>query len=412
MQNKKTLLQINTVVNSCSHGRIAEELGQMAMKNDWESYIAFGRNERPSKSKLIKIGNNLDVALHGLQTRLFDRHGLGSCHATEKLIRQIDYINPSVIHLQNIHGYYLNIEVLFKYLAEKNTPVVWTFHDCWPMTGHCSYFDYVGCTKWQTGCHHCPQLKEYPSSLLFDRSRKNYRQKKELFTSIKNLHIVTVSNWLMGIVKQSFFSQFPVSVINNGINIDIFKPTPNPNIKKKYNLENKFIVLGVANVWDSRKGLDVFIELSKLLDDSIKIVLVGLNTTQIKSLPNSITAIPRTENTKELAELYSIAGIYLNLSVEETFGLTTIEAMACGTPALVYNATALPETITDETGFIVKKGDIQSILNCINKVKLQGKSVFTDLCIEHVRRHYDKNICYQPFPKLYESLIEQKDNKA
>lgn len=406
IQNKKSLLQINTVVNSGSHGRIAEELGLLAMENGWASYIAYGRNTRPSKSELIKIGNNRDIYLHGLQTRLFDRHGLGSRSATRELIRQMDEIDPSIIHLHNIHGYYLNIEVLFNYLASKKTPVVWTFHDCWAFTGHCTHFDYIGCLKWKTECFCCPQKSEYPSSILFDRSRRNYALKRKLFTSVKNLHIVTVSDWLKDIVRLSFFSDHPVTVINNGIDTNEFTPTENSALRIKYNLNGKFIILGVASVWSARKGLGVFLKLSEILDDSFSIVLVGLNANQIRNLPDSITAIPRTESIKELSQLYSMADVYLNPSVEETFGLTTIESMACGTPAIVFNATALPEVITDQTGFVVEKGDIQSIIDCIIKVKLEEKSKFSAQCIERVKDFYNKNDCYQHYFKLYDSLLQ------
>ena len=406
MQKRASLLQINTIVNSGSHGRIAEELGLMVMENGWASYIAYGRKTRPSQSELIKIGNNRDIYLHGLQTRLFDRHGLGSKGATQKLIRQIQDINPSIIHLQNIHGYYLNIEVLFHYLAHINTPVVWTFHDCWPFTGHCTHFDFVGCMKWKTECFNCPQKAEYPSSLLFDRSRKNYTLKRKLFTSVRNLHIVTVSNWLKEVVQKSFFSDFPIALINNGIDTNDFAPIENPTLRVKYNLGNKFVILGVASVWSIRKGLNLFLELNEMLDNNFSIVLVGLNANQIRNLPDSITAIPHTESLQELAGLYSLADIYLNPSVEETFGLTTVEAMACGTPAIVFNCTASPEVITTQTGFVVEKGNLQSVIDCIKKVKQEGKSKFSAHCIERVKNFYNKTDSYRHYFELYESLLK------
>ena len=284
----KTLLQINSVVNYGSTGRIVEELGQLAINNGWRSYVAYGRNSNKSKSKLIKIGTACDVKTHGLQTRLFDRHGLGSCNATKKLIEQIKEIKPDIIHLHNLHGYYLNINVLFKYLNVSNIPIVWTFHDCWAMTGHCSYFDFAGCDKWKTECYNCPQKKEYPSSFGLDQSKRNYNLKRELFTSVNNLTIVPVSKWLEGIVRQSFLAKFPIQVINNGINIDIFHALQDFSIRDKYKLKDKFIILGVANVWEHRKGLKDFIELSINLDLNYQIILVGLTESQKKKLPSNI----------------------------------------------------------------------------------------------------------------------------
>lgn len=402
----KTLLQINVVINSGSTGRIAEEIGQTAIKNGWNSTIAYGRVERPSQSELIRIGTDWDIKWHGLQTRLFDRHGLGSVKATQKLIEQIKEIQPSIIHLHNVHGYYLNIEILFDYLAKANIPVVWTLHDCWPMTGHCAHFDFIGCEKWKTTCFNCPQKTSYPASFFADRSKKNYQLKKRLFTSVKNLHVVTVSNWLGGIARQSFLARYPIQIINNGINTDIFSPQNNlEHIRSKYGIGKRFMIVGVATAWSNKKGFNDFIELSRVLDNDTVIVLVGVSEAQLKSLPKLIIAIPRTENTNELAQLYSSADIVLNLSAEETFGLTTVEGFACGTPGIVYNSTASPELITSETGFVVEKGDTNGLLNAINIIKQKGKSSYSKACRERAVKYYNKDDRYLDYLKLYESLL-------
>ncbi|NQU84849.1 MAG: glycosyltransferase [Mariniphaga sp.] len=399
----KNLLQINSVVNSGSTGRIAEEIGQTALNNGWESYIAYGRNERSSKSKLIRIGTDWDIKMHGIQTRLFDRHGLGSKIATEIIVRQIEQIKPDIIHLHNLHGYYLNIELLFNYLSKADLPVVWTLHDCWPMTGHCSHFDFAGCEKWKTLCYDCPQKTSYPSSILFDRSPKNYNLKKQLFTSVRNLTIVPVSSWLGGIVKQSFLSKYPIRVINNGVDLDMFSLQNNTEeVRGKYGIGNRFMLMGVATTWSERKGLEDYMKLSKTLTNDIIIVLVGLSTAQLKTLPPTIIGIARTENISELAKLYSAANIILNLSAEETFGLTTVEGFACGTPSIVYNCTANPELITPETGFIVQKGDIQDLIHAINTIKAKGKSSYGIACRERAEKLYDKVERYRDYLNLYE----------
>ncbi len=399
------LLQINSVVNSGSTGRIAEEIGQAAIAAGWKSYIAYGRNDRPSQSELIKIGNDWDIKLHGIQTRLFDRHGLGSRSATKELIGKIKEISPDIIHLHNIHGYYINIEILFNYLRKTNIPVIWTFHDCWPITGHCAHFTFVGCEKWKTHCNNCPQQKNYPSSWVVDRSEKNYNLKKKLFTSLPNLTLVPVSNWLSGILKESYLQHYPLNVIHNGINTEVFKPSSDNDFRIKYSLENKFILLGVATNWEKRKGLKDYIELSKHLNSDYQIVLVGLSREQIDQLPDNVLGIERTESVEELAIMYSEANIVLNLSYEETFGLTTVEGFACGTPGIVYNATASPELIDESTGLVVEQGDINGLTDAIIKIKKNGKQSYSDACVNRAHRLYKKEDRYKEYIDLYDSLL-------
>ena len=407
----KTILQINTTVNSGSHGRIAEEIGKESMNNGWKSFIAYGRNERPSKSELIRIGTDYDIKLHGMLTRLFDRHGFGSKSATINLIKQIEKINPDIIHLHNIHGYFLNIEVLFNFLAESDIPVVWTLHDCWAFTGHCAYFDSVCCQRWKTGCYSCPLKKAYPASCVIDNSKKNYLDKRALFTSLKNLTIVPVSGWLESLVRDSFLKEIPVQTISNGIDLNLFKPTNNnKEVKESLGITSQFMLLGVASIWENRKGLDDFIKLSHLLDSNTKIVLVGLNDGQLKKLPSTILGIKRTENISQLADLYSAADIVLNLSSEETFGMTTVEGFACGTPGIVYNCTASPELITPETGLVVEKGIINDLLAAINTIRNNGKSFYSDHCINRATKFYDSKATIESYKTLYNRLSSIEKN--
>ncbi|HBT84778.1 MAG TPA: glycosyl transferase [Porphyromonadaceae bacterium] len=401
----KIVLQLNTVINSGSTGRIAEEIGEMSMKVGWDSYIAYGRNERPSASKLIRIGNEKDIKLHGLQTRLFDRHGLASKAATSKLIEKIKEIKPNIIHLHNIHGYYLNYEILFEFLIIANIPVVWTLHDCWPITGHCSYFSFIGCEKWKTQCYECPQKTSYPASYFIDRSKKNFTLKKELFNSLSNLTLVPVSKWLSNILSESFLQNYPIKVINNGIDTEAFKPSESIEFRAKYGLEKKILLLGVATSWSLRKGLKDYIELSKELDADCQIVLVGLTKKQIGLLPMNIIGIERTESVEKLANLYSSADIVLNLSYEETFGLTTVEGFACGTPGIVYNATASPELIDSSTGIVVEPGDIAGLIEAINEIKQYGKHYYSEACVNRAHDLYNKENKYKEYIDLYESLL-------
>jgi glycosyltransferase involved in cell wall biosynthesis len=279
--------------------------------------------------------------------------------------------NPDIIHLHNIHGYYLNYKVLFKYLKnEYSGKIYWTFHDCWPFTGHCPYFTAVNCNKWKTQCYKCPNKKKYPTSLVFDNSKNNYLEKKELFTGLNNLTIITPSDWLNNLVKQSFLKDYEVITINNTIDTNIFKPTKDENILNRYNIpDNKKILLGVASVWEQRKGLEDFIKLSKKISNDYIIVLVGLTKKQIKKLKQyfNISGIERTENQIDLAKLYTVADYFLNLTYEDNYPTVNLEAMACGTKVISYDTGGCREQIKENNGIIVSVGDLDKVLEVIKK---------------------------------------------
>lgn len=399
----KTLLQINTVVNRGSTGRIAEEIGKLAMQSGWNSYIAYGRQKAYSQSNLIHIGNLFDCYMHVLQTRLFDRHGFGSKKTTMRFIEQIEKISPDIVHLHNIHGYYLNYPILFDYLAEMDIPVIWTLHDCWSFTGHCPYFDFVKCDKWQSICYSCIQTRKYPASWFVDRSKKNFIDKRACFNKLRKLTLVPVSNWLDSLIKKSFLSENNTMVIHNGIDLDTF--FPHPSIKKKLGLQNRFVILGVANIWEERKGLDDFILLSKKVSSNVVIILIGLSKKQIQKIPNSIIGIERTDSVNQLAEYYSSADLYVNLTKEDNFPTTNIEALACGTPVLTYRTGGSIEAITPEVGFIVEKGNIDGILAAIQIVKTNGKEKYISICRDHAVLHFRNSQCFTKYIDLYNSLL-------
>lgn len=349
-------LFINSVAGFGSTGRIAAETCRELMAEGHECVLAYGRQKANCDDiKTIQIGTSLDYKLHGAMTRIFDSHGFGSVAATREFLKQVRQFDPDVIWLHNLHGYYINIELLFSYLKTCGKKIYWTLHDCWSFTGHCSHFDFVGCDRWKTGCHDCPQKGEYPASILLDNSRSNYAKKKALFTGIPDMTIITPSRWLANLVKQSFLGEYPVEVVYNPINRDIFKPTAG-DFRKKYGLEDKKIVLGVASVWGERKGLGDFVKLAAMLDDSYKIVLVGLTPEQSKQMPEKILALPRTNSMTELAEIYTAADVYVSPSVEESFGMTPLEAHFCGTRAIVYKGTACEEIAEAFGGIVVDRG--------------------------------------------------------
>lgn len=349
-------LLINTVAGFGSTGRIAADICRELMAQGQTCTLAFGRMEENCEDiPTVRIGSDLTCQLHGLRSRLLDDQGFGSRAATRRFLSWVKEYDPDVIWLHNLHGYYINLEELFGYLRICGKKIFWTLHDCWSFTGHCVYFDMAGCDKWKTGCHHCPQKRTYPKSIFLDNSRRNYEKKKNLFTGISNLTLIVPSQWLKHRVEDSFLGEYPVEVRYNEVNREVFRPTPG-DFRKKHGLEGKKILLGVASVWEERKGLKDFIALSKLLDDRFQIVLIGLKPEQMKTLPREILALPRTDTVQELAEAYTAADVFVNPSLEETFGMTTLEATCCGTPAVVYRDTACEEIARQFGGVAVEKG--------------------------------------------------------
>lgn len=400
------VLQINVEVNRNSTGRITEQIGNMIIEEGMQSYIAYSRGSANSTSKTIRIGNKFTILTHVVKTRLLGDHVNGSTYQTKSLIKKIQKANPDIIHLHQIHGYYLNIEVLFDFLASYKKPVVWTLHDCWAFTGHCSYFTRVGCYKWKSECNDCPQYNKYPASWFFDHSKEQFYAKKRLFNQIPDITFVTVSDWVRNLAKQSFIAHQNIVTINNGVDISTFKYREEFQIiKKELGIENKFILLGVGTTWNESKGIYDFFRLSELLPDDMVIVLVGLSSSQLPKKFNNIFAIERTHDIEELVKLYSMADVLLSLSYQESFGLTPIEAMACGTPSIVYNATALPELISEGVGYVVEPGDFIDVLSKINKIKTNGKRYYIEACRDRAEKNYDKHLNYKKYINIYKSLV-------
>lgn len=403
------LLQINVDANNGSNGSIVRDIAKMAVERGWGSYIAYGRRMIPSDSTLIRIGNDIDIKIHGAITRLLDLHGLGSYFVTRRFVRKIKKIKPDIVHLHNIHGYYINYKVLFDYINKEQIPVVWTLHDCWPFTGHCGHFIGYNCYKWKEECFCCPARKDYPSSLLFDHSRFSFKLKKSLFTKSDKMAIVTVSSWLKTVTEQSFLSKYPIHVIYDGIDTDSFVYRAS-NLRKELKLEDKFVLASAAASWSEAKGWSDYIRLSKMLSNDYAIVLIGVTEEQKKSLPPEIVAIQRVESKAKLAEFYSMADVLLNLSYAETFGMTTAEAMSCGTPGISYNITACPELITKETGFVVEPGNLKEVINAISEIRSKGKDYYSKACRQRVLDNYDFKKVNRAYFDIYHSLLKIDNN--
>lgn len=401
------VLQINSLVNRGAPGRIAEEIGKLLISSGNQSTIAYAREKGISRSELIKVSNYADMGIHVLYSRLFDKHGFGSYESTKLFIKRIEKINPDIIHLHNIHGYYLNVEVLFKYLKSANKPVVWTLHDCWPFTGHCSYYDYVNCSKWKTGCHHCPIIHSYPKSWFVDNSIKNYAKKREIFTGVDNLVIVTPSQWLINQLKESFLSEYPTELIYNGIDLNIFKPIDEyKEITFIKELDGKSLILGVAHEWDRRKGLHDFIKLSQMINEKERIVLIGLSNSQLMKIPKNIIGLKRTQNIKQLVALYNRADAFVNPTYVDNFPTTNIEALACGTPVITYDTGGSPEAVDGTTGIILKKGDVDALLPSIRSLTAKNRNDLTKACRQRAVNLYNAETRFQEYLKLYYKILK------
>lgn len=411
----RKLLQINPVLRtSTSTGRIMQEIGELVMQHGWESYIVYsggrdGRNN-PCRSQLIPIGGLWSVGWHGVVTRLFDRHGLASDCATRQLIRQIEKIRPDVIHIHNIHGYFLNYRILFGYLAQCGIPVIWTVHDCWLYTGHCYHYSYIHCNKWQTGCNHCPQKREFPKSLLFDRSRRNYEDKKRAFTAMPHdkLILVPVSEWMRREMQHSFFKGYVFRVIPNGINTEVFRVYDTANVKTTYHLQGKHVLLGVASIWSEEKGLYDFIKLAGRLNQDEVLVLVGIKEEERKLLPAGVVAISRTENIRQLAELYAAADVFVNFTWQDNYPTVNLEAIACGTPIVTYRTGGSVEAVAERTGIIVEQGDITAAIAAIRSIESKGKDYYMHPCREYALAHFRKEDRYADYLGLYDELISKR----
>ena len=399
-----TLLQINVTANSGSHGKIAEEIGQLALNKGWRSVIAYGRWCQPSNSELLRVGNDIDVKEHAIESRLLDNHGLASRCATKSFVQRIKEIKPDIIHLHNIHGYFLNYRILFDYLGKVDIPVVWTLHDCWSMTGHCVHFESVGCDKWLTGCHDCKYYGTYPSSLFRDNSKQNYYLKKYYFTLPRNLTIVPVCHWLDNIVKESFLSKYPTRVIHNGIDLSVFStqsvsPTQN----------EKFTILGVASNWKYDKGKAEFSKLSE--NESYRVIMVGVSDDIKKELPPTIQCVRRTSNVEELIKLYSMADVLVNPTQNDTYPTVNLEAIACGTPVITYKTGGSPEAVNEETGIVVERGDYEGLVKAIESIRNktdEDRKIQRIKCRERAEQFFDKNVCYEQYLKLYQEILSEK----
>ena len=379
----KRIVGINSVSYG-STGTIMLNIARTAREQGLEftTYSTCGRTQKKGVEGHRFIGTIAEHFISRVVNRRTGLQGAMNWFGTKKMLREIDRIKPDLIHLHNLHDNYVNVRLLFAYIKKHKIPVVWTLHDCWAMTGHCPHFIIAKCEKWKTGCYECPQYHKYPVAYR-DRSKVLWQRKKEWFTGIENMTLVTPSRWLAGIVAQSYLKDYPLEVIHNGIDLSIFRPQES-DFRKKHHLEDKYLVLGVSFAWGERKGLDVFIELSKRLDERYQIVMVGTTEAVEKSLPDNIISIRRTASQTEMAQLYSCADVYLNPTREEVLGLVNIESLACGTPVITFRTGGSPETLDESCGIVVDCDDVDELERQTRRV-CEEKPFSAEACMEHAK---------------------------
>lgn len=389
------LLEINVCSGKLSTGRIVSDIATEFIIQGNEAIIATSYDYKETSCPVYVISNKKQNYIDGIKTRLFDNAGFNNKKATIKFVKWIKGYNPDIIHLHNLHGYYINIEILFNYLETCNKRIIWTLHDCWAFTGHCAYFDFVNCDKWKSGCKQCVQKKSYPKSILVDRCKINYRRKKKIFCNIPNMTIATPSQWLSNLVKKSFLKDYPVVVINNGIDLNVFQKT-NSDLKEKFNLVDKKIILAVAGIWDRRKGFEDVLQLNEIIDESMKIVMIGLNDRQLNTLPSNILGIKKTDSVQELAQWYSTANVLINPTYEDNYPTVNLEAQACGCPVISYETGGSVES-TCNFGLIAKEKTAQSILEAIKLIDSIEHKTFdysiNKMVNDYINCFYDFNFC-------------------
>lgn len=398
---QKRIAIINSVCGTGSTGRIVNDLTIFLRAKGFDARIFFGRNPNRFKAPYAKcFSNYLDFLVHCLKTRLFDKSGFSSNHVTQKLIKELNQFDPDLIILNNLHGYYLNINILFNWIKNKNKKIILVCHDCWNFTGHCTHFSLKNCTKWKNGCYNCPAKKEYPSSLLLDNSKRNYEIKKDLYSNIKNLTVVCPSNWLANYAKESFFSNREIVTIHNGVDTNLFKKTTG-NFKKKYNLGNKKIILCIANMFDERKGLYDVIKLNQILSDNEVIVMVGQIKGKIE-IPKNIIHIRRTDSIVQLVEIYSSCDVMFNPTYEDNYPTTNLEAISCDLPVVCYKTGGAVESVDEH--FLVEQGDVDAAKSIMNKLFV-GKIKYDFKKKDIV----SKNIMLDKYLKLILKMIETEN---
>lgn len=395
-------MMINTVCGTGSTGRICSQIAESLVKQEHIVKIGYGRHHDQIPDSYLpyalQIGNTASVIYHAWMTRWTDHHGFYSKKATKQFLRYVDAFGPDIIHLHNLHGYYIHIGLLFEYLKAHPIPVVWTLHDCWAFTGHCAAYTFAQCSRWQSQCYDCPQKKRYPQSWFKDNSKQNWLEKRSLFTSLDHMILVTPSQWLSNEIKQSFLNVYPVEVIRNGIDLNIFRKPNDPIMRKS----KKKIALSVASQWNKYKGLDDLVDISKKLENDWELVVIGLTKRQKNMFPPQVICIEKIREPNELANWYAMADVYINTSYEEAMGMTTVEALASGTPVICYRSTAIPEFVDSMCGIVIDPGDTDALVKNLN----HAACLKFNFNVDNIAHPYSHEVMCRSYLELYEEMLK------
>lgn len=390
------IVQINSTCGAGSTGKICAAVSKLLTEKGIDNYILYtsGSGDDPQG---IRYMTTPEIKIQALKAKVAGNYGFQSKAATKRLVKEFERIFPDVVHLHNLHSHNVHMGLLINYLKEKKIKLFWTFHDCWAFTGYCPHYDMIGCRKWkENGCQKCPQKNHY--SWFFDRSAELYEKKQQLFSGL-DLTIVTPSQWMANQVKMSFLKDYPVKVINNGIDLSVFYPRET-DFRRKHHLEKKFVLLGVAFGWGKRKGLDVFIRLASRLDpEKYQIVLVGTDAKVDRHLPDNIISIHRTANQSELAEIYSAADLFVNPTREENYPTVNMESVACGTPVLTFRTGGSPEIIDEKTGMVVECNDEKALYRAI--LKISAEEIFSSKSCRMKAQHFSDKEKFAEYAQLY-----------
>lgn len=402
------ILQINSVYEERSTGRTCKEVEKAVIANGGQCITAYGFGPKRDTPNAYKIGTPFEYYLHGVLGRLTGLNGYFSVFATIRLVHFIKKYDPDVIHLRNLHGFYINLPILFSYLKKSNKPVIQNVHDCWIFTGKCTHYTVNNCYKWKTECDsHCPKcvVHQYPKSLIFDFSRKMFRDKKKWLTSLPNLTIVGVSNWTTEQAAESFLGEHRVMRIYNWIDLNTFKPREE-NVLSDYGLNPELFTVVCAGVsWSGTSKYEQLKKLIEMCDANVQFLIIGECLERIDS--KNVAYAGYVSGTDNLAKLYASCDVYVHFSLEDTFGKVIAEALACGTPAIVYDSTSCPEIICASTGRVVQPNDIQAVYNAIGEIKAAGKKAMAKECRDRV----EKNFAYQKNVKELITLYEEVCNE-
>ena len=401
------VLMISGIYGSRSSGRSMQDLTEHLRARGHSVYIATPQKSCDD-SNFYRIGNQLDHKAHALLSRVFGKQAYYSRCATGRLLRWVNKIKPDVVHIQVLHGNFIHFNKLIKYLSKKNIPVTFVLDDCWLFTGKCSHYTSAKCYKWKTGCEHCPQLQSCNPSWFFDRTKLLWRDKKRAYDELDNYAVVAVSDWLLEEAKQSIMQNATLlRRIYNSIDMQAFCYRPS-DLRKKLGLENTFVVLGVATLLEESKGLSLFIKLASMMPTHWKIVFVGGLPENVK-LPSNILSVGKTESVIELAQYYSMADAFVQMSVEETFGKVTAEALSCGTPAVVFDSTANPELVGEGCGYVVEPKNVEQVLESLCKIESSGRDFYSKACRTFIEENMDKEKNLGAFVEIYETLLGSKE---